>query len=274
MIRDEAIIRANNGTGRGRSRFHVISRRRIVTLPSQPAVLALADGTVFRGRSIGAPGAAVGEVVFNTAMTGYQEILTDPSYCGQIVTLTYPHIGNTGANREDEEAGRIFAAGLVIRDLPTRASSWRVEWSLSEYLERGNVVAIAGVDTRRLTRLVREKGAQNGCILSGAEATEALARARLKALLVDRAALDRADTLFKTQSITEAEYDWNLGVNLKGVFNFTKSVVRGMMKRRAGVILNIASVVGLIGNAGQANYAASKAGVVGMTKSKIGRAHV
>ena len=174
-----------------------------MTLPSQPAVLALADGTVFKGTSIGAAGAAVGEVVFNTAMTGYQEILTDPSYCGQIVTLTYPHVGNTGVNREDEEAGRIFAAGLVIRDLPIRASNWRAETDLAEYLRSSNVVAIAGLDTRRLTRLLREKGAQNGCILSGEDASEALAQARA---CPSMAGLDLA----KVVSVSE-RYDWSEG---------------------------------------------------------------
>ncbi|HZR67931.1 MAG TPA: glutamine-hydrolyzing carbamoyl-phosphate synthase small subunit [Burkholderiales bacterium] len=133
-----------------------------------PAVLALADGTVFRGRSIGADGLSAGEVVFNTAITGYQEILTDPSYCRQIVTLTYPHIGNTGANREDNESGQVFAAGLVIRDLPLVASSWRAEQPLPEFLRERNVVAIADIDTRRLTRILREKGAQNGAVMAGA----------------------------------------------------------------------------------------------------------
>jgi carbamoyl-phosphate synthase small subunit len=144
-----------------------------------PALLALADGTIFRGRSIGAGGAAVGEVVFNTAMTGYQEILTDPSYCEQIVTLTYPHIGNTGVNREDEESSRVYAAGLVIRDLPLRASSWRAEQTLSEHLGARGVVAIADIDTRRLTRVLREKGAQSGCLMAGrVDEAEALAKAR------------------------------------------------------------------------------------------------
>jgi len=179
-----------------------------VSPPSQPAILALADGTVFRGKSIGAPGAAVGEVVFNTAMTGYQEILTDPSYCGQIVTLTYPHIGNTGINQEDAEAARVFAAGLVIRDLPIRASSWRAESGLSEYLQRGNIVAIAGLDTRRLTRLLREKGAQNGCILSGDDATEALARARA---CPSMAGLDLAKVVTTTERYEWTEGGWRLG---------------------------------------------------------------
>ena len=133
---------------------------------SAPAVLALADGSLFFGESIGIAGETVGEVVFNTAMTGYQEILTDPSYAKQIVTLTYPHIGNTGANPEDLESLKAHAAGLVIRDLPATVSSWRAQQSLPEFLRRQKIVAIAGIDTRRLTRLLREKGAQNGCILA------------------------------------------------------------------------------------------------------------
>ncbi|MCU7930539.1 MAG: glutamine-hydrolyzing carbamoyl-phosphate synthase small subunit [Candidatus Thiodiazotropha sp. (ex Codakia rugifera)] len=133
----------------------------------KPAVLVLEDGSQFRGEAIGAEGQTVGEVVFNTAMTGYQEILTDPSYCQQIVTLTYPHIGNTGINQEDEESGHIHAAGLVIRDLPLITSNWRSEASLESYLQRNGIIAIAGIDTRKLTRILREKGAQNGCILAG-----------------------------------------------------------------------------------------------------------
>ena len=134
------------------------------------AVLALADGTIFRGVSIGAEGCSAGEVAFNTAMTGYQEILTDPSYCRQIITLTYPHIGNTGTNSEDNESGnsgRIFAAGLVIRDLPLISSNWRQTQTLPEYLQDQNVVAIAEIDTRQLTRVLREKGAQSGCLMAG-----------------------------------------------------------------------------------------------------------
>jgi carbamoyl-phosphate synthase small subunit len=140
-----------------------------------PAVLALADGTIFRGQSIGAKGNTTGEVVFNTALTGYQEILTDPSYARQIVTLTYPHIGNTGATPEDLEASQIYAAGLVIRDLPTRSSSWRSVEPLEEFLERGRVVAIAGIDTRKLTRRLREKGVQSACIMTGDQLDEAAA---------------------------------------------------------------------------------------------------
>ena len=135
-----------------------------------PAVLALEDGTVFRGVAIGADGTATGEVVFNTAMTGYQEILTDPSYSRQIVTLTYPHIGNTGTNPEDLESNGIHAAGLVIRDLPLLHSNWRATESLPEFLKRGGVVAIADIDTRQLTRILREKGAQAGCIMAGGDA--------------------------------------------------------------------------------------------------------
>ena len=144
------------------------------------ALLVLEDGTVFRGSSIGAPGSTVGEVVFNTAMTGYQEILTDPSYARQIVTLTYPHIGNTGVNAEDVESERVWAAGLVIRDCPNTHSSWRTEQPLPDYLRDANVVAIADIDTRRLTRRIREQGALAGCIATGAAATvdNALAQAR------------------------------------------------------------------------------------------------
>jgi len=138
-------------------------------------VLALADGTIFRGQSIGAKGNTTGEVVFNTALTGYQEILTDPSYARQIVTLTCPHIGNTGATPEDLESTQVYAAGLIIRDLSLLASSWRANESLPEFLERGRVVAIAGIDTRKLTRLLREKGAQAGCIMTGDKADEVAA---------------------------------------------------------------------------------------------------
>ena len=132
-----------------------------------PAVLALADGTIFKGTSVGADGQTIGEVVFNTAMTGYQEILTDPSYCRQIVTLTYPHIGNTGTNSEDMESSRVHASGLIIRDSSMLNSSWRCERSLTDFLVQAETVAIADLDTRRLTRLIREKGAQSGCIMTG-----------------------------------------------------------------------------------------------------------
>ncbi|MEQ1556386.1 MAG: carbamoyl-phosphate synthase domain-containing protein, partial [Gallionella sp.] len=135
--------------------------------PINPAILVLADGTVFRGIAIGASGSSVGEVVFNTSMTGYQEILTDPSYCQQIVTLTYPHVGNVGCNPEDVESRQVFASGLIIRDLSMTVSNFRSTQSLPEYLQANNVVAIAGIDTRKLTRILRSKGAQSGCIATG-----------------------------------------------------------------------------------------------------------
>ena len=167
-----------------------------------PALLVLADGSVFRGISIGAPGRTVGEVVFNTAMTGYQEILTDPSYAGQIVTLTYPHIGNTGSNGEDVESRGVFAAGLIIRDLPMLASNFRMQESLPAYLERNKLVAIADIDTRRLTRMLRSRGAQNGCIVAGAIDEKA-------ALEAARAAPSMAGLdLAKVVSCT-ASYPWN-----------------------------------------------------------------
>ncbi len=145
---------------------------------TSPAILVLADGTVFRGTAIGASGSSVGEVVFNTSITGYQEILTDPSYCKQIVTLTYPHIGNVGCNPEDVESRQVFASGLIIRDLSMTVSNFRSTQSLPEYLKANNVVAIAGIDTRKLTRILRSKGAQNGCIATGDNVEAALAAAR------------------------------------------------------------------------------------------------
>ncbi len=150
-------------------------------LLKKTALLILEDGTQFRGESIGVDGQTVGEVVFNTAMTGYQEILTDPSYCKQIVTLTYPHIGNTGTNDEDEESSAIYGAGLIIRDLPLLASSWRNQQPLDEYLRDNGMVAIAGIDTRKLTRILREKGAQSGCIIAGDAIDEATVLAAAKA---------------------------------------------------------------------------------------------
>ncbi len=139
-----------------------------------PALLALADGTLFHGRSIGAPVQTIGEVVFNTAMTGYQEILTDPSYCRQIVTLTYPHIGNTGVNHEDVESARIHAAGLIVKELPALMSNWRSEQTLQQYLDGEGVPGLAGIDTRRLTRILREKGAQSGCLVAAASPGEVI----------------------------------------------------------------------------------------------------
>ncbi|MFA7270190.1 MAG: glutamine-hydrolyzing carbamoyl-phosphate synthase small subunit [Sterolibacterium sp.] len=179
-----------------------------------PAILALADGTVFRGQGIGASGESVGEVVFNTAMTGYQEILTDPSYCRQIVTLTYPHIGNTGVNREDCEAGRVHAAGLVIRDLPLVVSNFRSQQTLAAYLQDENIVAIAGIDTRKLTRILREHGAQSGCLASGDRLADplheaaAISKARAFAGL---AGMDLAKVVSAAQAYPWSEGEWQLG---------------------------------------------------------------
>jgi carbamoyl-phosphate synthase small subunit len=175
----------------------------------KPAILALADGTIFRGTAIGCDGVAVGEVVFNTAITGYQEILTDPSYCKQIVTLTYPHIGNTGVNPEDTESRRVFASGLVIRDLPPASSSWRETQTLPEYLNNQGVVAIAGIDTRKLTRILREKGAQNGCIMAGkVDEQEALKQARAFPGL---AGMDLAKVVSCKRPFDWNESEWSLG---------------------------------------------------------------
>jgi carbamoyl-phosphate synthase small subunit len=199
-----------------------------------PALLALADGTSFVGISIGVAGrsacTAVGEVVFNTALTGYQEILTDPSYCRQIVTLTYPHIGNTGVNEEDLEAARVQAAGLVIKDLPLRMSNFRATASLSEYLQREGTVAIAGIDTRRLTRVLRSRGAQNGCITAypvGTEITpghvaEAVAAARAAPSMAGQD-LARAVSTSKAYEWTETE--WQLGRGFGRLANAERHVV-------------------------------------------------
>src|SRR5438270_1575484 len=195
--------------------------------PRLPALLALADGTVFRGRSIGAHGGAIGEVVFNTAMTGYEEILTDPSYAGQIVTLTYPHVGNVGVNPEDTESRRIFAAGLVIRDLPALASSWRRTQDLGQFLASGSVVGIADIDTRKLTRILREKGAQNGCIVAGpelaeADAADAVARAKAAPSM---AGLDLAKDVSCTERYEWAASTWALGGGYRPVGKTTFNVV-------------------------------------------------
>jgi len=176
---------------------------------AQPAILVLADGSVFRGRAIGANGLATGEVVFNTALPGYQEILTDPSYARQIVTLTYPHIGNTGVNAEDVEADRVHAAGLVVRDLPRLHSNFRASRSLNDYLKSQNVVAIADIDTRRLTRVLREQGAQNGCIKAGdVDETEALEAARAFPGL---AGMDLAKVVSVSKAYEWNETEWKLG---------------------------------------------------------------
>jgi carbamoyl-phosphate synthase small subunit len=181
--------------------------------PAVPAILALADGTIFKGISIGAAGHTTGEVVFNTAMTGYQEILTDPSYSRQLVTLTYPHIGNTGVNPEDVEASKVHAAGLIIRDLPLLASNFRSTQSLSDYLKAENIVAISGIDTRKLTRLLREKGAQGGAILVGTQGNEP---SQVQALELARsfpglAGMDLAKVVSTTAAYEFLETEWKLG---------------------------------------------------------------
>jgi carbamoyl-phosphate synthase small subunit len=181
--------------------------------PTVPAILALADGTIFQGVSIGAVGQTTGEVVFNTAMTGYQEILTDPSYSRQIVTLTYPHVGNTGVNPEDIEAGKIHAAGLIIRDLPRLVSNFRSTQTLDDYLVAGNIVAIAGIDTRMLTRILREKGAQGGAIVAG---DADIAAATAKALTLARAfpglaGMDLAKEVSTREAYNWSETEWTLG---------------------------------------------------------------
>ncbi|HHQ4686063.1 MULTISPECIES: glutamine-hydrolyzing carbamoyl-phosphate synthase small subunit [Aeromonas] len=174
------------------------------------ALLVLEDGTVFKGVSIGAEGCSVGEVVFNTSMTGYQEILTDPSYSRQIVTLTYPHIGNTGTNSEDEESSQIHAQGLIIRDLPILASNFRNQQSLSEYLKSHNIVGIADIDTRKLTRILREKGAQAGCILAGKQVDEAYALEQARAF-PGLKGMDLAKEVTVGEAYNWTEGSWQLG---------------------------------------------------------------
>ena len=170
----------------------------------KPALLALEDGTVFHGESIGADGSTIGEVVFNTSLTGYQEILTDPSYCRQIVTLTYPHIGNVGINIEDQESNDVFASGLIIRELSPIASNWRSQQSLEEFLIEKNTVAIAGIDTRKLTRILREKGCQNGCIMTGDGISEEKAIANAKEF-AGLKGMDLASTV-----TTKESYPWDV----------------------------------------------------------------
>ncbi|WP_429071791.1 glutamine-hydrolyzing carbamoyl-phosphate synthase small subunit [Aeromonas veronii] len=177
---------------------------------SHTALLVLEDGTVFKGVSIGAEGCSVGEVVFNTSMTGYQEILTDPSYSRQIVTLTYPHIGNTGTNSEDEESSQIHAQGLIIRDLPILASNFRNQQSLSEYLKSHNIVGIADIDTRKLTRILREKGAQAGCILAGKQVDEAYALEQARAF-PGLKGMDLAKEVTVGEAYNWTEGSWQLG---------------------------------------------------------------
>jgi carbamoyl-phosphate synthase small subunit len=181
--------------------------------PSVPAILALADGTIFKGYSIGAVGHTTGEVVFNTAMTGYQEILTDPSYSRQIVTLTYPHIGNYGVNTSDVEASKVHAAGLIIRDLPLLASNFRSTQSLGDYLKAENVVAIAGIDTRKLTRILREKGAQAGAILTSSQGAEPSAAQALELArsFPGLAGMDLAKVVSVKAPYEFTETEWKLG---------------------------------------------------------------
>ncbi|MEC9335233.1 MAG: glutamine-hydrolyzing carbamoyl-phosphate synthase small subunit, partial [Pseudomonadota bacterium] len=174
------------------------------------ALLVLEDGSVFKGTAIGATGSAVGEVVFNTSMTGYQEILTDPSYAEQLITLTYPHIGNTGTNEEDVEADKIWSKGLIIRDLPLVASNFRQQQTLSEYLKAKGVVGIADIDTRRLTRILRDKGAQNGCIICSDELDESSALAQAKAF-PGLKGMDLAKVVSITEPKTWTEGSWELG---------------------------------------------------------------
>ena len=177
---------------------------------TKSALLVLEDGTVVRGTAIGAEGVSVGEVVFNTSMTGYQEILTDPSYAEQIVTLTYPHIGNTGTNSEDEESGQVWAKGLIIRDLPLLASNFRNQLSLSQYLSQHNILGIADIDTRKLTRILREKGAQNGCILAGDNLDQAKALQLAKGF-AGLAGMDLAKEVSVKQQYQWTEGSWALG---------------------------------------------------------------
>ncbi|GLQ93672.1 glutamine-hydrolyzing carbamoyl-phosphate synthase small subunit [Dyella acidisoli] len=185
-----------------------------------PALLALEDGSVFHGYAVGATGETVGEVVFNTAMTGYQEILTDPSYARQIVTLTYPHIGNTGCNEVDAESDKVHTAGLIVRDVPRRASNWRSTESLPDYLQRHGIVAIAGIDTRRLTRILRDKGAQNGCLVAGESIDVDAALAKARAF----PGLNGMD-LAKVVSVDKS-YNWN-----EGVYDLDRTVFQVSDKR-------------------------------------------
>ena len=192
-----------------------------MTFKNDAALLVLADGTAFHGRSIGARAAAVGEVVFNTAMTGYQEILTDPSYCRQLVTLTYPHIGNTGVNAEDVESTRVYAEGLIVRDVPRRHSNWRASQDLQSYLVAAGIPGIAEIDTRKLTRILREKGAQNGCLMAGeVDVGAALEQARGFAGLagMDLAKVVTTDTPYEWSALTPrfhvVAYDYGVKHNI------------------------------------------------------------
>jgi carbamoyl-phosphate synthase small subunit len=191
---------------------------------NKPALLVLEDGTVFHGIAIGADGCSVGEVVFNTALTGYQEILSDPSYARQIVTLTYPHIGNVGTNAEDDESEKVFASGLVIRDLPLLASSWRMQQTLPEYLREHKVVAIADIDTRKLTRLLRDKGAQRGCIMAGETVDVDVAKQAIDGF-PGLKGMDLAKEVTTAQAYEWTENVWKLGEGHTQAPNLTKHVV-------------------------------------------------
>ncbi|CAG7856743.1 partial carbamoyl-phosphate synthase small subunit, partial [biofilm metagenome] len=191
---------------------------------TKPAILVLEDGTVFNGISIGAEGYSVGEVVFNTAMTGYQEILSDPSYAKQIVTLTYPHIGNVGTTSEDDESAKVFASGLVIRDLPLIASNWRSQKTLTQYLLDNNVVAIAEIDTRKLTRLLRDKGAQRGCIAAGESVDIETAKQAINAF-AGLKGMDLAKEVTTDKSYQWTETTWHLHLGHTQGENLTKHVM-------------------------------------------------
>ncbi len=187
---------------------------------TQPAILVLEDGTVFEGESVGANGLSVGEVVFNTAMTGYQEIVTDPSYARQLVTLTYPHIGNTGCTDQDDEAAKVWSAGLIVRDVPRRPSNWRSQISLQDWLAARGVVAIAGIDTRKLTRILREKGAQNGALMAGQIDVEQALEAARKFPGLKGMDLAKVVSTDKTYPWTEGQLDLDTGKPVQAAAKF------------------------------------------------------
>lgn len=208
-------------------------------MSASKAILALADGTILRGTSIGAPGVSTGEVVFNTAITGYQEILTDPSYCRQIVTLTYPHIGNTGINPEDVESTRIMAAGLVIRDLAMAPSNWRNRMTLSDYLRSEGIVGIAGVDTRRLTRILRDKGAQSGCLMAG-DVDEAKAVENARAF-PGLSGMDLAKVVSCSSSAPWTQTEWSLATGYGQVAGAKRRVVAYDFGVKSNILRMLAS---------------------------------
>jgi carbamoyl-phosphate synthase small subunit len=206
--------------------------------PTTPAILALADGSIFQGFSIGAAGHTIGEVVFNTAMTGYQEILTDPSYSRQIVTLTYPHIGNTGINDEDSESFKVHAAGLIIRDLPRLVSNFRSQQTLSDYLRAENTVGICGIDTRKLTRILREKGAQNGAILAGDDATPERAL-ELARSFPGISGMDLARVVSVQNAYEFKQGEWHLGTGYDQPSNAGKRLNHHVVAFDYGIKTNI-----------------------------------